>query len=551
MPYQRNRALSGLSKGNRAGLIAGIVLAVLIVALLIFYLAAPRDCLQLLLPKSTYTEVLARQNLKRATHAVSPVLERLQKKTAYTTDGEIDYRMTDNLSNQLGGKAVSSTIEEYMDTLSFSATQQMQDGSIAISAKLKDSQGDLANADALFGDGRLDANIQELGLGWVRYWTADSETAGTLSQSDPRLRALLGSEGNVQKYLLKDIQKGLRSVAGDLTYEMGSDYRFSVGNKTFQGDRETLLISKKNAEDFLLNTFAYLSADKRLYKACNAVLDPVNSFHDQVAFQRYLQGVCQELIDRLEGSQSSRMAVDLGIDSRNRVQGVNALVKRTKGDGDVSFNWLVKDDKDRGCALKIRTGGKPYLGFELTRKNATSGTADVSFRGAATQIRYSDFQKQEDLVYGRFQMSSVTLPNMEGLGPVAFDLTLKPASGKLLREEGRFDVAAFGTFVVGLDVTESEYHPMAVPTQAELTVPTPQAKFQAIQNYLLVELPKNHRDYSNMVHKILNFVQEILIDQRYGKNLSGRSGQYQAPSLPDAVTVVDPVSGDVAVGTVY
>lgn len=505
MPYQRNRSLSGMGEKSKVYIVAGISLAAVLIALIVFYAVNPRDFLQVFTTRPGFARIVAQKNIKRLQKDAGPTLSYFDRSKEYQADGSADWTMASSIRDGIGDNLTADQLQNYVNSLSFNGKARMQGGNLCGVLTVSDDAGPVMNTQMVAGNGRVDINRNQLSLGWTRR----QASSGT-SVLDARARTALNNP-KVQKRVQNCFRKGFKKIQNTITVGEQSNCDFIVADKYANGDRENIVLTEETADALIQNAFWEMKGDKKLLKACNEALPTGQKFKNQDTFTSYIYNLGSQILSRLDTSHIDRISLDLCVNRHNQITAANILVKRDTGD--IVVNSVLKDDLDRGMAVKVRSAGKQVFFVDTQKKSDRTGKADITLgTDTSTTFRWDNFSMIDGLPTGRFQLDGFIPQNFKQLGVTSLDTTIQPADdGKAMVQTGTLSFGNFGSFALNIRYSETAPTLMRIPSAVEITTPDQQTVQQAWASYLLTEMPQYHPAWRNIVLKINNLLREYQI----------------------------------------
>lgn len=507
MPYQQNRSLSGMGEKSKIWLVAGISLAAVLVALIVFYAVNPRDFLQVFTTRPAYAKLIARKNLKRLDKATEPTLSYFDRNREYEADGSVDWTMSSAFQDYVGDNMTADQLQNYVNSLSFVGKARMQGSNLCGLLTTSDDAGPVMTTHLVAGNGRVDVNHEQLSLGWTRRQVSSNADSWN-NILDSRARTALRND-KVQKQVQKCFRKGFRKVQDDISVTEQSRCDFVVADKHASGDRENIVLTSDMVNDLIQNAFWEMKGDRALLKACNEALPVGQKFKNQDTFTSYIYDLGSQILSRLGASQIDRVSLDLCVNRRNQITAANILVKRETGD--IIVNSVLKDDTDRGLAVKVRNGGKQTFFVDTQNLTDRSGKADITLgTDRSTTLHWDNFAMIDGLPTGRFRLDGFPSANLQSLGTAEIDTTLQPAEdGNSIKQTGTLRFGTLGTFSLNVSYKETDLTMMRVPNSVEVTSPDSKTRQQAWLTYLFTDMPQQHPTWKTIVLKINSLLRRI------------------------------------------
>lgn len=507
MPYQRNRTLNGIGEKSKVWLVAGISLAAVLVALIVFYAVNPRDFLQFFTTKPGYAKIVAGKNIKRLEKDAGPTLSYFDRNKEYEADGSVDWTMASSIRSGIGDNVTADQLQNYVNSLSFTGKARMQSGNLCGTLNVSDDAGPVMDTQMVAGNGRLDINHDQLSLGWTRRTVSSQDENSWDNILDSRARTVLNNE-KVQKQVQKCFRKGFRVIQDTIPVEEQSNCDFIVADKYASGDRENIILSTDTADALIQNAFWEMKGSKKLLKACNEALPSGQKFKNQDTFTSYIYNLGSKILSALDTSHIDRVSFDLCVNRHNEITAANILVKRDTGD--LVINSVLKDDHDRGPALKVRLAGKQVCFIDTQKKTDRNGKADITIgTTTSTTFRWENFSMIDGLPTGHFQVEGFIPQNLKALGTTSVDTTIQPADdGKGMVQRGTLSFGNFGTFALNIRYKETALTLMRIPNHVEITTPDQKTVQQAWLTYLFNEMPQLHPSWRSIVLKINSYLRQ-------------------------------------------
>ena len=500
MPYQRNRAISGMTEKSKLHWILALSFLAIVIALIVFYAINPRDFLQTFTNEHSYANIVVAKNADRAEKAAKPTLSYLSGKKAWQTEGSTDWTLSSSAADSFGSRSLASQFQDAVNGLTFDGTTQMQSGRMVGRYAISDVYGPVLNTEMSAGGGHVDLNTAQLMIGWHRI-SADS-TASRLLQPvslDSRARRALNSP-RVQRRIAKDLRRCWKDMQKDVSVSEEDNCSFYMPDKRADGDRLTIVLTQENLHDFVENAFWEMKEDGSLYRACNRELGS-RAYASREAFTRAVYSIGSAYLQRLEETGISGVSFDLCINRKNQIEACNVLVKMSDGSDGYTVNTILEDAYHRGPALKVQKGENQIFAFTANSSEHGSGTGTIQFgSGAQTTVHWLKWKMDHGLPTGEFHVDPFTIPGLESYGSIQIDWSCaRHGEQKTWHHSGTITSGRLGKFVCSLDVSETDYELMKIPFSGEVTKPSRQKMQDAWNRYLLQSLPQVRPKWKSFV----------------------------------------------------
>lgn len=507
MPYQRNRSISGMGQNTKVWLTAGISIAAVLITLIVFYAVNPRDFLQVFTTKPGYARIVAAKNTRRLEKDAAPTLSYLDRSKEYEADGSLDWTMASSIRDGIGDNLTADQLQNYVNSLSFTGRVRMQGGNLCGVLNTSDDTGPVMNTQMVAGNGRVDINHDQLGLGWTRRQVSPDDGTGWDSVLDSRTKTVLNNK-KVQKQVQKCFRKGFKQVQNTISVNEQDHVDFIVADKYANGDRENIVLSSDTADALIQNAFWEMKGSKALLKACNDALPTGQKFKNQDTFTSYIYDLGSRILSKLDTSGIYRISIDLCLNRHNVITAANILIKRDAGD--IVVNSVLQDDLGRGLAVKVRNGGHQVFFVDTQNKTDRTGKADITIGNTtSTTLRWDNFAMIDGLPTGRFKIDGFIPESLKALGITSIDTTLQPSEdGKVMKQTGTLSFGNLGTFALNVQYKETTPTLMRIPNSVEITKPDSKTTQQAWVSYLFTEMPQLHPSWRTIVLKINSYLRQ-------------------------------------------
>jgi len=456
MPYQKAGRMNDMPKAARTALVAGGIVLALAVLVGIFYLAAPRTFLKLVLSREAYAETVLVKNINEDLPKLEPTLKTLTGKHAYTFEGSTAIEFNDVTKVELGSPEIGTNLQNYLNTTSFNGAVQISGDHMASRFVWDDSDATVLTIDSINNSDALYLNLRELDQGWLEVPNEDDVA------TDTRFRTLLrSSDEKLRDALVSNLKKAYRSVREDVVVKEDKDLTFGLGTKTATGDRTNIVFSTETVEDFLATATTLLQEDEDFYEAANRVLPEDDRFPSWASFQKFLSRQEKDLLDQIEETGVNKVSLDLYIDRRNDIVGFEVLVKRDEND--FVARAVFEDDQDRGPAFQCKTGQTTILGLDITRTaeaggETYQGTAVLTRKDYKNTLQFKNAALGEDgLLTGIFEVPAEELPSLPRLGETEFEITITRPEEETYQFEILMNAASFGATSTSLTVSRQPF----------------------------------------------------------------------------------------------
>ena len=505
---------------TRTKVLLGALLAVLLLALaaVLFVTRNPRAAAQMVLSDADYASYVLLHNVQEKGEAYRPYLARLTENHAYSAEGAVAIDLSKDMQDLVGSEDMLATAGRYMDKCYFTDDLQMRGLHFSNELNINDNRQTLFTHAVAFLDSGVYATVPQYGYGWTKLFGGDAQKSDAELRRQRVMYATLSSDNEtVRKALSHAAKAGYKAVKKDLDVTIDKDMTLDFQDKHATGDRVNIVVDRHDAEVFLNAFFEDFKGRKNLREAVNEGLDTEDGFGSDETFAAFLDNLEKSLLDSLVSTGVRSMSVDLLVDQKNNVNAMDTLVKRKAGD--IIVNAMLKDDKGRGPAFHLRSGGETRLKFNVEKSSKTSGKVDFALGSFENAMSYNNFQTADGLIFGDFDFAPAKVSWSKDLGAFGLHVVLTPvevavnadadvpAAFHALVQTG---FSTLGTATIEADVKDAEYKGMLTEDDIVLH-PEYKDKEKAARRiqYWLVDLPDADPSYKNALWNIA----QILVDE--------------------------------------
>ena len=505
---------------TRTKVLLGALLAVLLLVLaaVLFVTRNPRAAAQLVLSDADYASYVVLHNVQEKGKAYRPYLARLTENRAYSAEGAVSIELSKDMQDLVGSDDVLAAAERYTNKCYFTDDLQMQGLHFSNELNINDNRQAIFTHDFAFLNSGAYGMVPQYGYGWTKLFGGDTQKSDAALRRQRVMYATLSSDNEtVRKALSHAAKAGYKAVRKDLDVTIDKDMTLDFQDKHATGTRVNIVVDRHDAEVFLNAFFEDFADRKGLREAVNEGLDTEDGFGSDGTFREFLDNLQKSLLDSLVDTAVRSMSVDLLVDQQNNVNAMDALVKRK--DGDIIVNAMLKDDKDRGPAFHLRSGGETRLKFNVEKSSKKSGKVDFALGSFENSLSYNNFQTGDGLIFGDFDFAPTKVSWSKDLGAFGLHVSLTPvavaanadadapAAFHALVQTG---FSTLGTATIEADVKDAEYKGML--TEDDIIIHSEyKDKEKAARRiqYWLVDLPEADSSYKNALWSIA----QILVNE--------------------------------------